>query len=160
VVRPAEANEIDRLAELWCAGWHEAHAPIVPAELTQLRTLASFRDRLTAALENTRVAGPAGTPRGFYVLKGDELYQFFVAPDARGSGLAATLMADAEARLSDAGVSTAWLSCAIGNNRAARFYEKCGWRRVGTMLNELETSAGTFVLQVWRYEKDLLRGFE
>jgi GNAT superfamily N-acetyltransferase len=154
-LRPAEAHEIDGLAELWYAGWHESHAPIVPAELTRLRTLESFRDRLSAALQHTRVAGPPGSPVAFYVLKDAELYQFFVAPEARGSGVAAALMADAEGRLAATGVETAWLSCAIGNNRAARFYEKCGWRRVGTMLNELETSAGTFLLEVWRYEKDL-----
>jgi RimJ/RimL family protein N-acetyltransferase len=63
------------------------------------------------------------------------------------------LLADAEARLSELGVETAWLACAIGNARAARFYEKCGWRRAGTMINHAETSSGTFPLEVWRYEK-------
>ena len=28
-------------------------------------------------------------------------------------------------------VEVAWLACAIGNDRAARFYEKSGWRRAG-----------------------------
>jgi GNAT superfamily N-acetyltransferase len=75
----------------------------------------------------------------------------------RGSGIAAALIADAEARLSEAGVATAWLACAIGNDRAARFYEKRGWRRVGIMLNQLETPNGIFSLEVWRYEKSLTR---
>jgi len=52
-------------------------------------------------------------------------------------------------------VETAWLTCAIGNMRAARFYEKCGWQRVGTMINPLDTTAGIFPLEVWRYEKQL-----
>ena len=65
------------------------------------------------------------------------------------------MIADAETRLFERGVETAWLACAIGNDRAARFYEKCGWRRVGTMMNELETSNGIFPLEVWRYEKSL-----
>ena len=64
-------------------------------------------------------------------------------------------MADAEARLIRSGVETAWLACAIGNERAARFYEKSGWRRVGTMINDCETATGTFPLNVWRYEKSL-----
>lgn len=54
------------------------------------------------------------------------------------------------------GVVVAWLSCAIGNKRAARFYEKWGWRRTGTMISRPETSAGPFPLEVWRYEKRLV----
>jgi RimJ/RimL family protein N-acetyltransferase len=65
------------------------------------------------------------------------------------------LIADVETRLAKSGVETAWLACAIGNDRAARFYEKCGWRRVGKMINELETPDGIFPLEVWRYEKVL-----
>lgn len=152
-VRAAEEAELDQLAKLWHDGWQDAHARIVPAELTRLRTLESFRERLQAAIPSTHVAGPSGAPVGFCIVKGDELYQLFVSAPARGSGVAAELIADAEARLSASGVHTAWLACAIGNERAARFYEKRGWRRVGTMVNQLETTSGTFLLEVWRYEK-------
>jgi RimJ/RimL family protein N-acetyltransferase len=55
------------------------------------------------------------------------------------------------------GVETGWLSCAIGNHRAARFYEKSGWRRVGVVIYQAETSTGPFPLEVWRYEKRLTR---
>jgi GNAT superfamily N-acetyltransferase len=154
-VRPADERELDQLARVWFDAWNDAHAQIVPPELRQLRTLDSFRERLRAALPRTRAAGPPGAPVGFYVLKDAELYQLFVAGEARGTGVAAALIADAEAHLAANGVRTAWLACAIGNDRAARFYEKSGWRRVGTMVNDAETTAGTFQLDVWRYEKDL-----
>lgn len=154
-VRAAEDRELDQLATLWHAGWHEAHAQIVPADLTRLRTLESFRSRLRAAFPDIRVAGQPGAPVGFCIVKGDELYQLFVAPASRGSGVAAALVADAEARLRESGVETAWLACAIGNERAARFYEKCGWHRVGTIANVVETAEGPFPLDVWRYEKSL-----
>lgn len=156
-VRAAEATELDQLARVWFDGWHEAHARIVPAELTRVRTLPSFRDRLQAALPDTRTVGDVCSPLGFCVVKGDEVYQLFVAKEARGTGAAAALLADAEARLSANGVATAWLACAIGNDRAARFYEKSGWRRAGTVVNFAETSAGAFALDVWRYEKQLAR---
>lgn len=154
-VRAAEAAEIDHLAHVWYDGWQSAHAAIVPAELARFRTFPSLRDRLRAIVSDIRVIGPVGAPSGFYVLKGDELNQLYVGAPARGTGAASALIADAEARLSDSGVRTAWLACAIGNDRAARFYEKHGWRRAGTMVSELETPEGIFRLEVWRYEKTL-----
>jgi ribosomal protein S18 acetylase RimI-like enzyme len=157
-VRAAAASEIDVLAQLWFETWREAHAHLVPPELTQVRTLESFRDRLRAALDDIRVVGPVGAPAGFCIFKGDELYQLFVAPQARGFGAAAALLADGEARLQASGVERAWLACAIGNDRAARFYEKSGWHRVGAMINVLEMAeGGNFLLEVWRYEKPLSR---
>ena len=62
-VRHAEDAEIDELARVWHEGWHESHAPIVPAELTRLRTLESFRHRLQEDLLNVRVVGPPRRPR-------------------------------------------------------------------------------------------------
>lgn len=134
-VRAADEVEIGQLASVWYDGWQNAHAQILPAKLTRLRTLESFRDRLQAALSNVRVVGPLGAPVGFCMLKGDELYQLYVSAQARGADVAAALIADAEARLSEAGVQIAWLACAIGNERAARFYEKRGWRRAENMIN-------------------------
>ena len=156
-VRAAHESELDHLAQLWHDAWQDGHAEVVPAELTQRRTLESFRERLPALLPNLRVVGPPGSPLGFCTVKGDELYQLFVSAEARGMGVAAALVADAEARLRENGTEMAWLACAIGNERAARFYEKCGWRRVGTMISELQTPQGIFPLKVWRYERDLTR---
>jgi ribosomal protein S18 acetylase RimI-like enzyme len=154
-VRAAEEAEIDHLAKIWYEGWHDAHARILPPELTRLRTLESFRDRLQAALSKIRVVGPFAAPVGFCILKDNELYQLYVSAEARGSGVAAALMADAEARLAEDGFESAWLACAVGNERAARFYDKCGWRRVGVAVYQAEAWNGTVPLEVWRYEKDL-----
>jgi hypothetical protein len=58
-IAPADPAEIDRLARLWHDVWHETHAPLVPAALVGLRTLAGFRDRLQAALPDVFLAGPS-----------------------------------------------------------------------------------------------------
>lgn len=152
-VRAPEPDEIDRLAALWFEAWRDGHAHIAPPALVAVRTVASFAERLAAALPDTFVAGPRQAPAGFFMLKNDELYQFFVARSARGSGFAALLIAAAEAELAQRGVATAWLACAVGNDRAARFYEKCGWRNMRTQVNRLETAHGVFEIDHWRYEK-------
>jgi ribosomal protein S18 acetylase RimI-like enzyme len=156
-VRDGAASELGALARLWYDSWQDSHAHLLPPELIRLRTLDSFRERLRAALPAVRVVGPVGAPLGFCLVRGDELYQLFVSAEARGTGVAAALVADAEAVLAAAGVQRAWLACAIGNERAAKFYEKHGWRRAGTMVHRAETTEGTFLLDTWRYEKTLSR---
>ena len=154
-VRDAIESEIDPLATLWYDAWLDAHASILPVALAQFRTLDSFRARLGKLLPAVRVVGPPLKPSGFCIIKEAELYQLFVSAHARGAGVAAALIADAERRLAERGVERGWLDCAIGNDRAARFYEKHGWRRIGVVVSQLETPAGPFPLEVWRYEKDL-----
>ena len=160
-IRPMHDHELDALAGLWFEGWRDAHAALVPEELVRRRTLETFRARIEAGRDTVRLAVAEGAPTaplGFTMLKGDEMNQLFVAREARGAGIAAQLLAEAEARLLASGVTTAWLACLIGNDRAARFYEKQGWRRVGTFVSQLETPEGVFPLEVWRYEKRLAAG--
>jgi GNAT superfamily N-acetyltransferase len=152
-VRFAEEREISHLARLWYDGWQDAHLHVVPEELARARTLESFRERRQKLLPGVRVVGESGAPVGFHIVKDDELYQLYVSATARGSGVAAALITDAEAQIANNGFETAWLACAIGNDRAARFYEKSGWRRVANMINHLEIPSGDFHLEVWRYEK-------
>lgn len=150
--RSADAADLDALALLWFEGWQDAHADILPAEIAADRTLVSFRERLAERLADVRTIGSAGRPIGFSLLKENELYQFYVDGSARGTGVAMVLMTDALARLRRANVGTAWLACAIGNDRAARFYERCGWHRAGVEVSRLPLRSGVFALNVWRYE--------
>lgn len=156
-IRPARGIDLDRLAHVWHEGWRDGHLAIVPDALARVRTLENFRERLQAGLTDVRVVIVDDLIVGFSMLKGDELYQFYVAAEARGSGIAATLIDDAELALAWRGVTTAWLACAVGNDRAARFYEKRGWHRAATVIYQSETSVGLFPVETWRYEKALKR---
>jgi D-arabinose 1-dehydrogenase-like Zn-dependent alcohol dehydrogenase len=64
-------------------------------------------------------------------------------------------MTEAERELARRGVGVTWRSCAIGNDCAARFFEKCGWTRTGTMIDQSVVAGGTFPIETWRYEKTL-----
>lgn len=155
-VRTAQPADLAALTTLWHDGWQDAHAALLPRALAQHRTLESFRARLHAAGANVRVVGPVGDPDGLCITRDDEVNQLYVAARARGKGVAAALLVDAETRLAAAGVTLAWLACAIGNTRAARFYEKHRWRRVGSAVIHLNTPEGSFPLEVWRYDKPLV----
>jgi len=156
-IRDPVPADIEPLATIWYDGWRDAHGAILPELLRRHRTRDSFRDRLAAATADLRVAGPPGDPLGFFMLKGDELYQLYVSAGARGTGIARALTADAERELAERGIELAWLHCAIGNDRAARFYEKSGWRRAGVVQSELATPEGPVVIEVWRFEKAVHR---
>ena len=112
--RAMEESEIGAVARIWHDGWHDAHASLAPPGLRRARTFESFRERLAAARDATRVAGPVGAPLGMFMLKADELNQFYLARQARGSGLAAALIVDAEALLAARGV----------NHRVARLRDR------------------------------------
>jgi hypothetical protein len=62
-------------------------------------------------------------------------------------------MVDVERAFARNRIEIAWLACAIGNDRAAHFYERNGWLRAGLKTIHLELPTGHFPLEVWRYEK-------
>lgn len=154
-IRHADPSEMPALGSLWFHAWREAHEPYVPAELTQIRTLASFEERLHRFGGALRVAGPIGAPLGLCVVKDDELNQLFTSPEARGTGAAQALIADAEARVAAAGHRAIWLDVVIENARAIRFYEKTGWRRKREQVVGLDTLNEPFDLKVLIMEKPL-----
>ena len=151
-IRPAKAKNVDTIAALWHSGWHQAHAAVVPEALTALRTADEFAARTEKHRKQTQVAWIGDEPAGFFMIDGDELYQFYVARPFQGGDTAANLMQAAEAEL---GEGLKWLACSVGNDRAARFYEKSGWVKAGEIPYEVETGEGPLEVRVWRFEKRL-----
>ena len=152
VIRDAIHEDATTIAGIWYDGWRDAHLQLVPDALAKLRTLESFQERTINLIGQTRVAQTKDVT-GFCICRADELYQMYVAPAGRGTGIAQRLIADAETSFAKAGIEKAWLACAIGNTRAMRFYENCGWQNTGREKVSLDTSAGSFELEILRYEK-------
>jgi GNAT superfamily N-acetyltransferase len=153
-IRPAVPADMAAVADLWHEGWHDGHAGHVPDGLTAARTLSAFHERTPPRVADTAVAvAEDGSVVGFVMVVGDEVEQVFVARAARGTGLAAALLAEAEHRVAAAGHSAAWLAVVVGNARARRFYEKQGWVDEGDLPYEVAAGGETYVSPCRRYEK-------
>ena len=152
VLRPATPADMPAVADLWHAGWHDAHAAHAPAGLTAARTLEAFHERAATRVPDTTVAVVDGQVAGFTMVAGDEVEQVYVGAAHRGSGVAATLLAEAEHRVADRH-EVAWLAVVAGNARARRFYEREGWADEGDLPYEVTAAGQTFVSPCRRYVK-------
>jgi len=145
-IRKPTQSELPALAQLWYNGWQVAHAAHVPASLTAIRTLESFALRLSDHFDDIRVISEIGTPLGICIIKGPEIYQIFVAPEAKGKGVAAALITDGLKRIGKAGHESAILDVIAENTRAIAFYEKMGWQKKGVETIMLDTLAEPYPL--------------
>lgn len=68
-----------------------------------------------------------------------ELYAIYALPGHWSSGVGHSLMTAAEASLRGSGFDRAYLWVLEGNERAASFYERHGWREDGTVKDDTET---------------------
>lgn len=157
-IRAARPEEAHQLADIWHQGWMDAHAHLLPQALRKFRTLTSFRRRVDELIPIIRVAETQEAAVGFHIVREDELYQLYVSASHRGAGPAKLLIKDAETMLRKNGIRRAWLACAIGNDRAARFYEKHGWHCAGVIVQETSIEGGTFPIEVWRFERRIPDG--
>ncbi len=152
-LRPATVEDISSIASIWHRGWQDGHVGHVPEELTIARTEPSFRTRAAQRLPDTTIAEVGGAVAGFVVVVGDEVEQMYVGEDHRGSGVASVLLAEAERRVRQGGHDAAWLAVVAGNERARRFYAKCGWIDEGPFDYQAEGPDGAITVPSHRYVK-------
>ena len=152
-VRPAAAGDADAIAAIWYAGWRDGHLGHVPAELVAVRTEESFSARAGERISDATVAVVDDQVAGFVMVMGDEVEQVYVGRDHRGSGVAGTLLAEAERQVKANGHGTAWLAVATGNARARRFYERNGWTDDGAFDYQAPAGRGTLPVPCHRYVK-------
>ena len=153
-LRPATAGDVEAVAALWHEGWREAHEGNVPDELTRHRTLTALRRRVVDDLAAIHVVSGDEGPAGFVTVHDDEVEQLYVAPAARGTGVAARLLDHAEAVVAERN-DRAWLAVVASNARARGFYARRGWSDTGPWDYEARTGTGTVTVSVHRYEKQV-----
>jgi GNAT superfamily N-acetyltransferase len=131
VVRPATDEDAGAVASIWRDGWRDGHLGLVPDELAAVRTDESFSTRAADRVADTTIAVVDGEVAGFIMVAGDEAEQVYVSSRHRGTGVAGTLLAEAERQVRANGHDVAWLAVVEGNGRARSFYERMGWRDEG-----------------------------
>ena len=154
-LRPAEAADADAVASIWYAGWGDGHIGNVPDELVAIRTKESFWARAAERIGDTTVAVVGDEIAGFVMVVDDEVEQVYVSGEHRGSGIAGTLLAEAERQVKVNGYDQAWLAVATGNARARRFYERSGWIDGGAFDYPASSDAGPIPVPCHRYLRNL-----
>jgi GNAT superfamily N-acetyltransferase len=157
-LRPADDADIDAICTIWHRGWRDGHLGHVPAALLRHRRLGNFRRLVPARLDTTTVATIEAGVVGFVTVHGDEIEQIYVDASARGTGVAAALLAHGETAVSTLS-DRAWLAVVAGNIRARRFYERNGWSDAGPFVYTTGTASttgdATIAVPARRYEKHL-----
>ena len=153
MIRRAHASDVLQVATLYHAVWHETQARFMPTAECTRRSIEFFVDRMTALLSTTLVEARDGTMVAFSAWKGPLLSQIFVAAAHRGSSIAPNLMTASEGEMAKEGTSEAELHCAVGNERARRFYERMGWLHSGKIMEHVAGDDGQVDVPFWRMTK-------
>ena len=152
-LRTARAQDAGEIAEIWRLGWQAGHLGLVPQELVDARTEASFRTRASERISDTTVATVDGAVVGFVMVVDDEVEQVYVAAAHRGSGVAKALIGEAERQVEANGHGKAWLAVVAGNARARAFYERAGWVDEGAFDYAAADEDKTIAVPCRRYTK-------
>ncbi|MGZ6779550.1 MAG: GNAT family N-acetyltransferase [Mycobacterium sp.] len=150
-LRAASDADADAVARIWREGWRDGHLGHVPVALVEARTPESFSQRAADRVGDTTVAVVDGEIAGFTMVADDEVEQIYVARSHRGSGVAAQLLEAARRAIGGAGHAAAWLAVATGNDRARRFYERCGWTDEGAFDYSAAVDGGSTPVPCHRY---------
>lgn len=152
-LRPASDDDARAVAEIWYRGWVDGHSGHVPDALVAVRTRESFELRAPKRVADTIVATIDRAVVGFVMVADDEVEQVYVSASHRGSGVADTLLREAEQVVAANGHEQAWLAVVGGNARARRFYERNGWTDQGRVDYRAAAPNGTVLVASHRYVK-------
>jgi ribosomal protein S18 acetylase RimI-like enzyme len=170
VIRRASADDAGSLAELAAVTFPLACPPgsapeDIAAHLADTLSERNFRGYLADPSVTVLVIEADGGLRGYSllvdgpaqdpdvaavltVLPSAELSKCYVHPDHHGLGAAAELMHASVEAAAAAGAAGIWLGVNSQNARAIRFYEKSGFRKVGTKSFRLgKTVEHDFVME-------------
>ncbi|MYX35183.1 MULTISPECIES: GNAT family N-acetyltransferase [unclassified Streptomyces] len=167
VVRVMTRDDIDAVSAVRVRGWRTAYAGIVPQSYLDAMDAGADAERRKEWFDeggdrvDNLVATDGGEVTGWAALgpyRGEpdggevgELYAIYVHPDRIGRGAGRALMDAVRARARERGFRSLRLWVLADNERALRFYDRCGFAPDGT--DQIETYDGV-PLKELRYVAD------
>ncbi|HSL09750.1 MAG TPA: GNAT family N-acetyltransferase [Actinomycetota bacterium] len=144
--RAATVDDARAIAEVHVASWRWAYDGLLPQTVLDglsvderargwTPIVAADPRSVVVALDGDRVIGFAsvGPTRDDDPPPGTgEVFALYLVPEVAGTGVGEALLRRAEARLRETGFVRATLWVLETNERARRFYERCGWSWDGT----------------------------
>lgn len=130
-VRPVGPADRGAVVALWRRCWLDAHAALLPPEAVAARDEAYFLRLFEGCRSGLRAGVEAGRLVAVGLVDRDEIDQIHVAAPRRGSGLAGRFLHWLEAEIAGARHDAVRLFCAVGNERAHRFYRRNGYAEAG-----------------------------
>ena len=153
-LRPATLHDAELLADIGARTFRDTFGPEnkaedIEAHLAEAYTAVRFRREIGRTDYAHIIAEVNGVSAGFAVMcvhpappcvaaeRPVELLRFYLERDWHGKGIAQTLMDAAVAEAQRRGGDVLWLGVWERNPRAIRFYEKVGFRDVGSQTFQL-----------------------
>lgn len=142
----AAANRPEDLEVYLAGAYGEAQQRREIDDPNGVMLIAEIDGRAVGFAHLRRGEAPAGVSGAHAV----EIVRFYVDRAFHGRGIAQTLMDAARAAARDLGADVLWLGVWEHNPRAIAFYEKCGFRDVGSQPFLLGSDLQTDRVMVWR----------
>jgi ribosomal protein S18 acetylase RimI-like enzyme len=131
-IRPARAEDLERLIEVGRRSWLSAFAQTAPFALiawwVRADRTASLYQR---AWPEMLVLEEDGVVNGLVQPKEAEINGLWVHPGRQGTGAGSLLLAAGEEVIRRAGHPSAWLTCSAWNDKALDFYRRRGYTEAG-----------------------------
>ncbi len=130
-LRRGAPNDVQAVAELLHAAWHQTYDRVLPPQLTAPRTRDAFRDEIAQGIDRAWLAWWGPRLVGYMKLTANCVDQLWVAPRHQRRGVGSRLLAQALADFQAAGYQGVQAGCEDFNQAACGFFERQGWRVIG-----------------------------
>ena len=131
-LRRGGPDDVQALVELLHAAWHQAYDRVLPPQLTAPRTREVFRGQVADGIGRAWLAWLGPGLVGYMKLTANCVDELWVAPRYQRRGVGSRLLEQALADFRAAGYHGVQAGCEGFNGAARGFFERQGWRIIGS----------------------------